>query len=214
MKNRLNEKQQAIIPIAVYAAIGQMDKLNSALHRGLNAGLTINEIKEVLVHIYAYCGFPRSLNAISALITVLENRNLKVITDETGREPAPVPQGWNSLMAGTENQTRLVGKTVTGNIFEFLPAIDQFLKSHLFGDLFQRDVLDWSTRELVTISALAAMPGVSSQLKTHYVISLNSGLTIKQLSHFVDILESECGDISVNSAREVLSQFLDTKNNQ
>lgn len=88
MKNRLNEKQQAIIPIAVYAAIGQMDKLNSALHRGLNAGLTINEIKEVLVHIYAYCGFPRSLNAISALITVLENRNLKGITDETGREPA------------------------------------------------------------------------------------------------------------------------------
>ena len=138
---------------------------------------------------------------------------MKGITDETGREPAPTPQGWNSLTAGTENQTRLVGKAVTGKIFEFSPAIDQFLKSHLFGDLFQRDVLDWSTRELVTISALSAMSGVSSQLKSHYAISLNSGLTIKQLHHFVDILEKECGDASVNSAREVLTQYLDTENN-
>lgn len=36
MQNRLSEKQQAIIPIAAYAAIGNVDKLNSALHKGLN----------------------------------------------------------------------------------------------------------------------------------------------------------------------------------
>ncbi|WP_333849659.1 carboxymuconolactone decarboxylase family protein [Leclercia sp.] len=214
MQNRLNEKQQAIIPIAAFAAIGEVDKLKTALHKGLNTGITINELKEILVHIYAYCGFPRSLNAISALMTVLEDRHLKGIADETGREPAPTPQGWNSLTAGSENQTRLVGKPVTGKIFEFSPAIDQFLKSHLFGDLFQRDVLDWSTRELVTISALAAMSGVSSQLKSHYAISLNSGMTIKQLHHFVDILETQCGDTSENSARKILAEFLNTENNQ
>ncbi|ACZ77705.1 Carboxymuconolactone decarboxylase [Dickeya parazeae Ech586] len=213
MQTQLDEKQQTIIPVAAYAAIGEVDKLNSVLHKALNAGITINELKEILVHIYAYCGFPRSLNAISTLMTVLENRHLQGIRDEAGREPSPVLQGWNSLIGGTENQTQLVGKPVTGAIFEFAPAIDQFLKSHLFGDMFQRDVLDWSTRELVTISALAAMSGVSSQLRSHYVISLNSGLTIQQLHHFVDILETECGDISADCAREILTQLSDIDNN-
>lgn len=33
--------------------------------------ITINEIKEVLVQMYAYCGFPRSLNGINTFMTVV-----------------------------------------------------------------------------------------------------------------------------------------------
>lgn len=90
--------------MAVYAAIGHMDKLNSAVHTGLNVGIVINENKEILVHINDYCGFPRSLNAISTLIIVLGNCLLKGITEETGREPTPTPQTWNSLIASTVNR--------------------------------------------------------------------------------------------------------------
>jgi 4-carboxymuconolactone decarboxylase len=57
----LNAKQQSIIPIAAFTAIGDLAKLRTALHDGLDAGLTMNEIKEILVHLYAYTGFPRSL---------------------------------------------------------------------------------------------------------------------------------------------------------
>ena len=39
-------------------ASSQMDKLNTALNQGLDAGLTINETKEILVQLYAYTGFP------------------------------------------------------------------------------------------------------------------------------------------------------------
>ncbi|MCH5050784.1 carboxymuconolactone decarboxylase family protein [Pectobacterium aquaticum] len=212
MHNQLDEKQKAVIPIACFTAIGEMEKLNSALHWGLNTGITVNELKEILVHLYAYCGFPRSLNAISVMMTVVENRHHKGIIDKTGRESSPTPPGWNSLIAGTKNQTQLVGKPVSGALFDFAPTIDQFLKSHLFGDIFQRDVLDWCTRELVTLSALASMPGLSSQLRSHYAISLNSGLTIEQLYHFVDILETECGN-TVTRARECLTQCLDTEKN-
>ncbi|WP_349291088.1 carboxymuconolactone decarboxylase family protein [Citrobacter sp. JGM124] len=91
MQHRLDEKQQAVIPIAAYAAIGKIEPLHNALHKGLDAGITINELKEILTHLYAYCGFPRSLNAISALMAVLENRHRKGVTDETGRNASPVP---------------------------------------------------------------------------------------------------------------------------
>ena len=63
----LNPKQQSIIPIAAFTANGDLDNLKTALHDGLTAGLTVNEIKEILVHLYAYAGFPRSLMCMSSV---------------------------------------------------------------------------------------------------------------------------------------------------
>ena len=60
----LNAKQQSIIPTAAFTANGDLERLRTALHEGLDAGLTVNEIKEILVQMYAYAGFPRSLNGI------------------------------------------------------------------------------------------------------------------------------------------------------
>lgn len=54
----LSARQQAIPLIAASMASSQMDKLNAALNQGLDAGLTINETKEILVQLYAYTGFP------------------------------------------------------------------------------------------------------------------------------------------------------------
>src|SRR4051812_32630385 len=58
----LTSKQQAIAPITAATATGDMPQLNAALNRGLDAGLSISNAKEVLVQMYAYTGFPRSLN--------------------------------------------------------------------------------------------------------------------------------------------------------
>lgn len=41
----LTKKQESIIPIAAYTAKGELQRLESALNRGLDAGLTVNEIK-------------------------------------------------------------------------------------------------------------------------------------------------------------------------
>lgn len=91
--------------------------------------------------------------------------------------------------------------------------IDRFLKSHLFGDIFQRDILDWQTRELATISALAALSGVNSQLKSHYLISLQTGLTTEQLWDFVEVLKLKCGtDIAANASTVLLEVTSQTHN--
>ena len=163
----LTLKQLAIAPIAANAAIGDMPRLHDALNRGLDAGLSISETKEVLVQLYAYAGFPRSLNALSLLMKVVEERAARGIEDVPGREPGPVPSGYALTELGTDNQTRLVGAPVSGPLFEFAPAIDQFLKVHLFGDIFARDNLDYQSRELATISALASMTGTAGQLRSH-----------------------------------------------
>lgn len=153
----LRAKQQRIVPIAAFTANGDLQKLKTALNEGLNAGLTINEIKEVLVQMYAYCGFPRSLNGINTFIGVLEEREQKGIKDELGKESSPMPANKSSIEIGTEIQTKLIGAPATGKYITFAPAIDQFLKGHLFGDIFGRDNLDFQSREIATISALANM---------------------------------------------------------
>jgi alkylhydroperoxidase/carboxymuconolactone decarboxylase family protein YurZ len=87
----LSAKQQRIIPIAAFTANGDMAKLSTALHAGLDAGLTVNEIKEILVQMYAYAGFQRSLNGINTFMAVMDERQAKGIKDEMGKDASPVP---------------------------------------------------------------------------------------------------------------------------
>ena len=66
----LNINQQNIVMISSYTSTGDMENLELSIKKGLNEGLTINEVKEIIVQLYAYCGFPRSLNVISALLKI------------------------------------------------------------------------------------------------------------------------------------------------
>jgi 4-carboxymuconolactone decarboxylase len=204
----LSAKQQAIPPIAAATAIGDMSGLNAALNRGLDAGLTVSDAKEVLVQMYAYTGFPRSLNALGELMKVLDARKQKGVPDAPGREPGPVPMGKELLAAGTANQTKLSGGAVKGALFEFAPAIDEYLKTHLFGDIFARDNLDWQSRELATVGALAAMPGVESQLQAHVRISMNVGLTAMQLRNVAEVLAERGQPAAATRARAALDNHL------
>lgn len=137
--NALNAKQKSITAAASYAACGNQEGLKQALTKGLDAGVTVNDFKEILVQFYAYCGFPRSLNALNTLMRVEEERGNKNVQ---GKLPSSKPEG-NSLDYGTKNQTKLVGCPIAGKIYDFAPAIDEFLKAHLFGDIFARDNIDW-----------------------------------------------------------------------
>ncbi len=207
----LNAKQQKIVTIAAFTANGNLQKLQMAVNEGLDAGLTINEMKEILVQMYAYAGFPRSLNGITTLMDVLEERKQRGIKDELGKEPSPMPASKSSIELGTEIQTCLAGRPVTGVIYTFTPAIDQFLKGHLFGDIFGRDVLNFQCREIATISALASMDGVNSQLQAHFNIGFNTGLIEAQMRNLISVLEAKVGKKEADNAKEQLGKVLSTR---
>jgi 4-carboxymuconolactone decarboxylase len=209
MKNEgLNAKQEKIVTIAAFTANGDLQKLETALNEGLDVGLTINEIKEILVQMYAYAGFPRSLNGINTFIGVLEEREKKGIKDELGKEANPLPANKSSIELGTEIQTGLIGAPATGKYITFAPVIDKFLKGHLFGDIFGRDNLDFQSREIATISALANMQGVNPQLESHFRIGFNTGLTEAQMRSLISVLESRLGKKVADNANEILSMVL------
>ena len=204
----LSRKQEGIVPIAAAMALGDMSQLDEALNRGLDAGLTVSEVREILVQLYAYVGFPRSLNALGELMKVLDARKQRGTRDPVGREATAIPAGSDVLALGTANQTKLLGGPVKGLLFEFAPAIDDFLKRHLFGDIFARDNLDWKSRELATVGALAAMSGVESQLQSHVGISMNAGMTPAQLRDVAQVLAQAGQGDAAGRTRAALEQHL------
>lgn len=207
----LNAKQQEIIAIAAFTANGNLEKLKSALSKGLDAGLTVNEIKEMLVQMYAYAGFPRSLNGIGTFMAVMDERKAKGLKDDEGREAAPLPPGTDKDAYGARVRAGLAGqKTIPApsGYQLFAPAVDTFLKEHLFADIFSRDILDHQSRELATIAALASMPGLGAQLRFHLGAAMNTGLTAAQLRDFIAVLNARVGTREAADAAAVLDAVL------
>jgi 4-carboxymuconolactone decarboxylase len=206
----LDGKQQSIVKISAFTTVGKIPELKTALNEGLDAGLTVNEIKEELVQLYAYCGFPRSLNGITAFMAVMEERKAKGILDPEGQAPTPVTGNNDSKYeAGKKTLEALSGKPQNGPLTganAFAPGIDTFLKEHLFADIFGRGVLTYPQRELATITVLASLPGLESQLQVHLSMGLNVGLTEDQLAQAFTVLEKNIGKNEADAARSVLAK--------
>lgn len=206
----LSPRQRAIVSLGSYTGHGDLMGLRSAIIEALEAGMTQNEVKEVLVHSYAYCGFPRALRALQTMMEVVKESEKAGKSYPVGREAKVIKTKGDKYKRGQEILSKLSGaplnsKTAAG---DFAPAIDTFLKEHLFADIFERDLLTYSERELATISILAGVGGVEPMLQSHLGICLHQGITPTQLNSVMDLLTFNLGQQYAASARQTLEKVL------
>lgn len=213
----LSAKEKSIITIASLTAKGDLTQLKLALNKGFEAGLTVNEIKEVLVHTYAYCGFPRSIRGIQTFMEVLNERKAKGIIDEPGKEASPIKEDGNKYLRGKtilEQLTKTPQSNTLSGYSAFTPVIDTFLKEHLFADIFERDILTYTQRELVTISVISAIGDAEPMLKSHLSIALNVGVSAEQFKDFIEIIKPIIGRKKTKAAKEVVNEVLKSRQTQ
>lgn len=206
----LSKKEKSIIEISIFTANGNTKKLVPILNDALDNGLTINEINEVLVQIYAYAGFPRSLGGIFTFMKVVEDRKAKGIKDVLGKEASNIPNDLNKDEYGAKIRAMLAGqKTIPepSGYQVFSPTIDKFLKEHLFADIFARDILTHKQRELSTISVLVALGNVKGPLKFHLKASMNTGWKKKELKEFIEVVELSIGKKKAIETLEILDEI-------
>ena len=186
----LSERMLLLCACAAYEARGALEKLEKAIPRALEAGATVNELKDAFAQLYAYTGFPRSLNALGVLEQVLTERKAKGTDDKEGK-PFTRPAEWDdaalALKSGTEMQTRDEGGTPWN--YTFCPQADYYMKSHLFGDIYACDQLTAAERELVTVAALSAMEGVQPQFEGHKECAVFMGNTKEQVDTLCEWLQ-------------------------
>ncbi len=189
----MNSKRQHIAEVAALTGKGDLDKLNLVLVEGLNDGMTVNELKEVMVHTYAYSGFPRALRGLQTLTALLDERKSEGIKDNWGREASPITDTRTKYERGRDILAEISGIPANAPKADYAvlaPEIEVFLKEHLFADLFERDVLTYAERELATVAVIASLgKGVESMLKGHMGIALNVGVTSDELRNVLTIIE-------------------------
>ena len=205
MDNTLTPRRQGLAVIAALEARGDQAGLETALAEALEGGLTVSEAKEALSQLYAYTGFPRSLNALGTLNKVLEKRRAAGIQDNPGKDADPLPADYDALKQGTAVQTQLTGQPFN---YAFVPATDYYLKAHLFGDIFARNNLSFADREIITVCAISALPGCEPQLLAHVSGARNMGVTDAELRALPHLLESKVGTAEAERLRGALASVL------
>lgn len=210
----LTSREQAIVAVASYTGKGDLEHLKAAFVRALEAGMTINEVNEVLIHAYAYCGFPRSLRAIQTFMRVVDERKANGINDKVGREASVITDSGNRYERGRDVLAEISGVPADApkaGYALFAPVIERFLQEHLFADLFERDLLTYRERELATVSILAGVGGVEPMFKSHAAICLHLGIMPEQLSALLNIVETNLGKNYSEPLRIVLNQLTEKK---
>jgi diketogulonate reductase-like aldo/keto reductase/alkylhydroperoxidase/carboxymuconolactone decarboxylase family protein YurZ len=208
---KLDAKQESIVTISAFIANDNAEKLRTAFSDGLDAGLTVNELKEIILQMSGYCGFPRSIAASRILLPLLEERQKSGIADVEGRESNPLPADKTRLEIGTENQAMLTGGLARPGALSnsFNPALDEYLRAYIFGDIWGRDLLDHKSRQIATIAALSSMR--HTQLRGNMVAGFNVGLSDKQMEGIISVLGSKVNWRAGDYARGVLISIMNER---
>jgi 4-carboxymuconolactone decarboxylase len=68
----LDKKTRSMLNLAMLTALGKSPEIKLHVRGAINNGLTVEDIKEVLLHATVYCGIPAGLDAFKAANEVLK----------------------------------------------------------------------------------------------------------------------------------------------
>lgn len=210
----LTEREAHIALISIQSAVTTTDveRLKQVLTDALNFGMTINEINEEIVHLYCYFGFAPACRAALVFMDLVNERRSQGIHDEQGREASSFDESESRHERGERLQmfcTAITAEQLSSGIYGFNPLLDYCLKEHLFADLFARDILSPTEREIAVVSTLAALK--EPLVEAHYGGALNVGVTEAQLRDILVLVEQEVSVEVAETGRERLEHTLQVR---
>jgi len=211
-RKALNLKSKEIAVVAALAAMGNAQpQLKVHINGALNTGSTISEVKEVILQMSVYSGFPSSINAMNALKEVLTERESHGIKDDEGKTPNTVSA--DRLKLGEQELSQLDSlqiERLKNAYSDFSPELVQFTLEYGYGDIFSRDNLSKKHRQIATIAALTALGTAQPQLKFHINAGLNIGVTEEEVKEIMLLMSVYAGFPSAingtNALKEVLAE--------
>ena len=169
----LDIKTREMITCVCLATMQQLPQLKGHTGAALNVGVTPIELREAVYQCAPIIGFPKVLNAMTAVNEAFTERGIKVPLETQ----ATVTEE-NRYEKGHEIQHPLYGdrmkeamKDVPGGMGE---KVARFLTEVHFGDFQTRSGLDTQTRELLTYCVLTVI-GAEPQLHAHLRANLKAG---------------------------------------
>jgi len=213
-RDGLDLKSKEIAVVAALTAMGTAQpQLKVHINGALNTGSTINEVKEVILQMSVYSGFPSSINGMSALIEVLKERQEHGIKDEIGKTATYTAQT-DRLKLGEQELSKLDSLQVDRlkNAYnDFSPELVKLTLEFGYADIFSRDNLDPKHRQIATIAALTAIGNAQPQLKFHINAGLNIGLTVENVKEIMLLMSVYAGFPSAINGTNILKEVVNER---
>ncbi|MFA6224723.1 MAG: carboxymuconolactone decarboxylase family protein [Methanoregula sp.] len=166
-------KEQAVV--AALTAMGTAaPQLRVHIHAALHVGCTPEEIREIIIQMSGYTGFPATLNAMGTLMEVLKEtgQTLSKVSVHAGSEGRH-ERGKEWLSRFAPDQERVLRETFD----PINPDITRYVIEFWYGDIYAWGILPIRNRQVATIAALAAKGTTPSQLRFHIGGGIRAGLS-------------------------------------
>ncbi|MFP3948318.1 MAG: carboxymuconolactone decarboxylase family protein [Longimicrobiales bacterium] len=163
---QLSPRDRSLVTMAVNQSLYATDELRIHINRGLDNGVTQEEIAELVAHVLWYAGFPTGVNASRVAAEVFEERGLPIPSPSSPRTPPsdPEPEFPGALQA--------------------TPYLTALLNDVLYAETWERSELSPRDRSLITIAANTALYR-TDELNSHIRRGLDNGLTQEQISEII-----------------------------
>ena len=216
-RDGLDLKSREIAVVAALTAMGTAQpQLKVHINGALNTGSSINEVKEVILQMAVYSGFPSCINGMNALKDVLEERREHGIKDSIGKIATDTTQS-DRLILGEQELSKLDSlqedrlKTAYN---DFSPELVKLMLEFGYADIFSRDNLDKKYRQIATIAALTALGNAQPQLKFHINAGLNIGLTVENIKEIMLLMSVYSGFPSAINGTNILKEVVTERTKQ
>lgn len=168
------------VTIAALTALGNAaPQLTFHIEAGLNAGLSAEEILEIIYVTTVFAGFPAGLNAIATAREVFTAKHITV-TPPTAHAPSDTDRRQRGLTA-VDASSRNAGQHVLDALADIAPDMAAFILDFSYGDVISRNVLTAAQKELAMIAAATARGTMAPQLAVHVKAARQVGVSREQL---------------------------------
>lgn len=176
----LDKRLRELITVTVLAVNQTLPQLKAHVGAALSVGCKPFEIREAIYQLAAFIGFPKVLNAISAMNEAFIEAGIALPLED-----AAVTTEEDRYEKGLEYQNEIYGDGIKRKYSylpeEFAEALPRFLTELCFGDLMIRKGLDRKTRELLTVVMFAAMGDTALQVQAHTLGARKAGNTDEEI---------------------------------
>lgn len=207
-------KSKELAVVAALTAMGTaLPQLKVHIHGALNTGSSISEVKEVILQMSVYSGFPSCINGMNALKDVLKERGDHGIKDNTGKI-ATATLVADRQKLGEQELSKLDGLQVErlkDACDNFSPELVKLMLEFGYADIFSRDNLNIKHRQIITIAALTALGNAQPQLKFHINAGLNIGLTVENIREIMLLMSVYAGFPSAINGTNLLKEVVDQR---
>lgn len=190
-RQTLSQKNRELCAVAALTVL-DTPQLAPHIKAAIQAGATREEAAEAIFQMLIYCGVPRTLNGVAQYRRAIAEMAEADPDGPAARKPEPPTpldaDGSTAHERAVKGGTRLYGEEATHSIIDELEAIDpafnKMFKETVYGGMYSRTVLDFKTRQLITVAA-CTVSNALPQLDGHIRAGLRVGLSVEEIREVI-----------------------------